>query len=116
MYAGAHVDIACLVDEVDYLYFTRWLWKPQYNKGKIYFCRTQTVKTAEGRFDKKVYLHVEILTQHRGGPPTRLRRFGDHLNGDSLDNRLSNLRWATRFENNRNRFGAACREISLCQN
>lgn len=47
---------------------------------------------------KSVYLHRDIM----GEPPTQELEI-DHINGNKLDNRRQNLRWATRSQNMANR-------------
>ncbi len=107
LYAGLRADIECVVDEEDYLHFSQWLWEPLRNKNKIYFRRTQTIRGEGGRISPTKYLHIEILTRSKGPAPTKRRSICDHLDGNSLNCRRNNLRWATRLENNRNRFGIA---------
>lgn len=105
LYAGANADYACLVDEEDWHHFTRWMWEPQFNKDKVYFRRSLTRRVSGVRQHGTIYLHIEIQKRAEGPPPTRRRCLVDHLNGNTLDCRRINLRWATRLENNRNRFG-----------
>lgn len=53
------------------------------------------------------WLHREICLRANGLPPTKLHLIADHLDGESLNNRRSNFRWATRSQNNRNLNGIA---------
>lgn len=47
--------------------------------------------------NKFIYMHKFII----GAPPNRFVEI-DHINGNSLDNRRSNLRWANRHQNSAN--------------
>lgn len=116
MFAGANADIECLVDEEDYLFFTHWMWLPKTSPcGKIYFKRSVSTYDILGKRDSAltIYLHIEICRRYLGEPPTKRHKIVDHLNGNSLDNRRCNLRWATSKQNNRNRFGMAARQLGL---
>ncbi len=85
-----------LVDDGDFLSLSQWKWRcdPQYG----YAIRTKYLgKGLDGK--KKttiVRMHREIIKPENG-------KEVDHINGDRLDNRRSNLRPATRQENSRNK-------------
>lgn len=98
--------IFCLVDHEDYEHFHKWTWGCTYNstKQKIYATRSTRLQGRSGP-QVRLYLHKEILA--RLAPETHPRKegqiIGDHINGNSLDNRRANLRWATPSENALNR-------------
>lgn len=116
MYAGENADVACLVDEEDYHYFTQWLWVVKRSPcGKLYFRRAISTYDVLGKRDstETIYLHIEICKRACGEMPTRSRSIADHLDGDSLNNTRANFRWATKRENNRNRFGSVLKQREL---
>ena len=79
-----------LVDDVD-AWVLRHLWNVV---GGGYIARNQRAKTRTGH--TTVRLHREIM---QAPPGVEV----DHINGDRLDNRRSNLRLCSRDENMRNR-------------
>lgn len=78
-----------LVDDEDYEYLSQWNWT---SNVKGYIWRQYRI---DGK-RKNIYLHRLIMNQ----PKVFVV---DHINGDKLDNRKSNLRLCTVAENVRNR-------------
>ena len=78
-----------IVDDEDFERLSQYRWR--YN---VYAKRS--LPRAAGQPQKAMYLHREIMQ-----PPAGMEV--DHINGDRLDNRRSNLRVCTRAENQANR-------------
>lgn len=76
-----------LVDDVDYARVNALAWHAVRIRGKWYAAR---------RVPHMTYLHRFILNAPSGV-------LVDHINGDTLDCRRANLRFATALENQRNR-------------
>ena len=78
-----------LVDDKDYDYLNQWKWYA-HKSYRVWYAR-KTVKVR----GVTVLMHREILQCPRGIG-------SDHINGDGLDNRRTNLRRCTQRQNNRN--------------
>lgn len=79
------------LDRCDAVELGRWKWHAAQDRlGKCYARRLSAV-----------YLHREVMARVAPSPG---EEFGlvDHINGDRLDNRRENLRWASYSENARN--------------
>lgn len=74
------------------------------NTDKIYARRTTPAGT--------LWLHREVCRRAHGAPPGPAF-VADHLNGDSLDCRRENLRWATLSMNAKNLFGSAWLQLRM---
>lgn len=112
-------DLYALVDEIDLEWARRWKWSHTHGSGqrivelselfgKHAYQRSHDkiyAKRSHGR-SGTMYLHVEIA-RRAFGPRPEPGMVVDHLNGNSLDCRRENLRWATLSQNNKNLFGSA---------
>lgn len=59
-----------------------------------------------GNYQGKIYIHVEIMRRTTILPPAPGFKIVDHRDGDELNCRRANLRWATPRMNRMNLFGA----------
>ena len=100
----------CLIDRQDWIWASQHRWykkrtqRTSGHKLRWYVYRTVSIRGMR----MSAYLHVLICRRAFGLPP-RQSMVGDHINGDTLDCRRINLRWATRRENRRNLEGSRYR-------
>lgn len=118
-------DLYAIVDLVDLAWAQQWTWNVVQSKSgprrteKFYARRVVSMLTGPDgarESSRKVYsiwLHKEILLRAVGPSQRRSATIGDHINGNSLDCRRSNLRWSTSSENRRNLFGSATHQLRL---
>jgi hypothetical protein len=84
-----------IVDAADYEWLMQWKWQALWAKcTQSYYAARHT---CIGGKDRHPRMHREILGLAYGD-----KREGDHINRNTLDNRRSNLRIATKAENIRN--------------
>ena len=93
-------DVWCLVDAVDYTWLSEVNWNVSFGsrtRWQLY------AKRNIGRDRATVRMHREILLCADPRPSEEVATLhGDHINGQTLDNRRANLRWLTPEENRAN--------------
>lgn len=112
IYGDDNAQVYAIVDEEDYWHFTKYKWTTKRSRGGPegkFYLRRAVGENANGMRLKTftLYLHVEIMKRKDPVRPCVAHTLVDHRDGQSLNCRRSNLRWATPTMNNRNRFGIA---------
>lgn len=87
---------SAIVDAADYEWLNQWKWYAKYASCTKSFYAARNFRNAEGKRGT-LRMHRVIL-----GLSVTDKTDGDHINRDTLDNRRSNLRIATRAQNVRN--------------
>lgn len=82
-----------IVDEDDYHFLMKWKWHACLSGDRVYAMRNSKTKNGKRHH---IMMH-RIINKTPDGMDT------DHINGNGLDNRRSNLRNATRTQNQWNR-------------
>lgn len=108
-----------VLDDEDAAWASQWKWKPLRSKGrkaKFYAVRSARipsgVRGVRGR-NVCIFLHKEICRRAYGVPPSTSHICADHKDGNSLNCRRGNLRWATVQENNENYNGFYALQIRM---
>lgn len=105
IHGGAHAEYQAKISWEDKDWAQQWLWSYKHDRRtrKVYFRRSggnSLSNRGDGTYT--IYLHVEIMKRTGIPPPSLFHCLVDHINGDSLDYRRDNLRWATHSMNSRN--------------
>jgi hypothetical protein len=97
-----------LVDDQDYEWAMQWKW----HVGRVQKNHWYAMRKGIGPRGNltTIYLHIELMKRIQDVPDCGVW-FVDHVDGDGLDNRRHNIRWATRSENAQNT--AAKRRLAL---
>ena len=85
---------AAIVDDQDFEWLTRYKWCAHKNRNTFYAIRQSSRKNGK---QTKILMHRELLGLKSGDPWEC-----DHKDGDGLNNRRDNLRFATRAQNHQN--------------
>lgn len=108
IYGDDGASVWATVDAEDYWHFSAWRW-----------CPTKACKSARRKSylrrqigNRTLYLHVEIMKRVEP-PPSPAHTIVDHKDGNSLNCRRGNLRWATPSQNARNLFGSYLQQMEM---
>lgn len=115
------VDCQVALDWIDYVDLKKHLWCHTFGSGKrdpilrapqgvdkIYARRSIPIPgvTSSGRPRYGTEWLHRTVTERAYGPPPSLLHVSDHLDGNSLNCKRSNLRWATLSQNAKNKYGS----------
>lgn len=96
-------QIWCLVDACDYGWLSDNSWNVLHGGGQAAWKRYAKRNVGWDRATVRMHREIMMLADPRGERFMRTHHV-DHINGNGLDNRRANLRWATAKQNAGNRF------------
>jgi hypothetical protein len=103
LYLDPQCEKYAVLDYIDYIWAIQWKWKRNASRGrrKWYAVRSTRVDGIAVTH----FLHVEIMERTGIVRPEWPQVITDHRDGDSMNCRRQNLRWATKSMNRRNIYG-----------
>lgn len=124
IYGDDRGEMFALVDGCFFVQLVAYKWSPKWSKRgkKVYLRRVvqETWGTQEQcpdtgqllryRTQRTLFLHHAVLKLAGVEPPSPKHTLVDHRNGDGLDCRKANLRWATPSQNAKNLNGRLAEE------
>lgn len=112
VYGDVRAEVFAIVDEADYAWAVQWMWTTKKSRGgrQFYVCRQLTRWTGGLRANRTLMLHVEVMLRTGTPKPTPEHSMVDHRDGDPMNCRRGNLRWATPSMNRRNIRGSSGHE------
>lgn len=120
IYGDDKASIWAVVDEEDYHWLLRYKWCVKESDGrrgkkpKPYLRRAVGVNGGGVRLSTyTLYLHVEVMKKTGIVQPCHAHSLVDHLDGDTLNCRRANLRWATPSMNRLNINGLHAQQGAL---
>jgi hypothetical protein len=104
IWLSAREPVWTLVDAVDFDWLSQNVWNEWHAGNDRHDDWMRYAKRNVGRSRATLRMHREILIKADPRDDEFLRTHsGDHINGQTLDNRRANLRWSTKKANARNR-------------